>query len=103
MVPMQENPELEHYMGELRRLLPELAEKYHVRTLEVFGSYVRNEQNAESDFDVLVTFEEAPSLLTFIELEYYLSDCLGLKVHLGMKDSLRPRIKQSVLQEAIPV
>lgn len=103
MVLMQQNPALEHYMRELRRLLPELAEKYHVKSLEVFGSYAREEQSAESDLDVLVTFDEIPSLLTFIGLENHLSDVLGVKVDLVLKDSLKPRIGQRILREAVPV
>jgi predicted nucleotidyltransferase len=103
MVLMQKNPALEHYMRELRRLLPELAEKYHVQTLEVFGSYVRNEQDPESDLDVLVTFEETPSLFTYIELENFLSDSLGVKVDLVMKTALKPRLGQRILNEAVPV
>jgi predicted nucleotidyltransferase len=55
----------------LRQQLPILAEKYRVETLEVFGSYVRAEQKADSDLDVLVTFHEEPSLLTFIAIENY--------------------------------
>jgi predicted nucleotidyltransferase len=80
-----------------------LAERYSVEKLEVFGSYVRDEQKADSDLDVLVTFTEAPSLLTFIAIENYLSDLLGLKVDLVMKDSLKPKIGQKILREAIPV
>ena len=46
-----------------------LAERYSVEKLEVFGSYVRSEQKKDSDLDVLVTFNEEPSLLTFIAIE----------------------------------
>ena len=80
-----------------------LAERYSVETLEVFGSYVRSEQKKDSDLDVLVTFREVPSLLTFIAIENYLSDLLGVKVDLVMKDSLKPKIGQQILREAIPV
>jgi len=74
-----------------------------VETIEVFGSYVRAEQRNDSDLDVLVTFRDAPSLLTFIELENYLSDTLGIKVDLVMKDSLKPKIGEHILREAVPV
>ena len=37
-----------------------LAERYSVETLEVFGSYVRDEQKKDSDLDILVTFKEEP-------------------------------------------
>jgi predicted nucleotidyltransferase len=87
----------------LRQQLPELAEKYHVRSLEVFGSYVRDEQTSESDLDVLVTFDEAPGLFQFIELENRLSDVLGVKVDLVMKSALKPRLEQRILHEAVPV
>jgi hypothetical protein len=87
----------------LHQQVPLLAERYSVETLEVFGSYVRSEQKKDSDLDVLVTFKEVPSLLTFIAIENYLSDLLGVKVDLVMKDSLEPKIGQQILREAIPV
>jgi len=80
-----------------------LAERYSVEKLEIFGSYVRSEQKKDSDLDVLVTFKEDPSLLTYIAIENYLSDLLGIKVDLVMKDSLKPKIGQQILREAIPV
>jgi len=77
--------------------------QYRMKSLELFGSYVRNEQNADSDLDVLVEFDEAPSLFEFIRLENELSDILKVKVDLVMKDSLKPTIGQRILAEAVPV
>lgn len=94
---------LEKILEILRQQIPLLAERYNVETLEVFGSYVRDEQRTDSDLDILVTFKEAPSLLTFIAIENYLSDLLGVKVDLVMKDSLKPKIGERILREAIPV
>ena len=94
---------LEKILEVLRQQIPMLAERYNVETLEVFGSYVRSEQKKDSDLDVLVTFKEDPSLLTYIAIENYLSDLLGIKVDLVMKDSLKPKIGQQILREAIPV
>jgi predicted nucleotidyltransferase len=94
---------LETLLKALRQQLPTLADRYGVETLEVFGSYVRAEQKADSDLDVLVTFREEPSLLTFIAIENYLSDLLGVKVDLVMKDSLKPAIGKIILGEALSV
>jgi predicted nucleotidyltransferase len=94
---------LESLLKGLRRQLPSLAERYGVETLVVFGSYVRDEQKADSDLDVLVTFHEEPSLLTFIAIENHLSDALGVKVDLVMKDSLKPAIGQVILDEAMSI
>jgi uncharacterized protein len=87
----------------LRNELPQLAKKYRVESLGIFGSYVRQKQNERSDLDLLVTFTETPGLLQFIELEYYLSDLLGIQVDLVMRDSLKPRVSQQVLTEVVSV
>jgi hypothetical protein len=96
---MAHNHSLESLLKALRQQLPLLEERYGVETLEVFGSYVRAEQKIDSDLDLLVTFREAPSLLTFIAIENYLSDTLGVKVDLVMKDSLKPAIGKAILAE----
>ncbi len=95
--------EISRFKTVLRRRLPFLAEKYHVDSLGLFGSYVREEQGPRSDLDVLVTFDQAPSLLTFIELEDYLTEALGVKVDLVVKDALRKRIGERILAEVVPL
>jgi len=100
---MEQNRSLAPMLKILHQQIPVLAERYSVETLEVFGSYVRDEQRQDSDLDVLVTFKEDPSLLTYIAIENYLSDLLGVKVDLVMKDSLKPKIGEQILSEAIPV
>lgn len=87
----------------LRKHLPALAAQYRVKSLGLFGSYVRNEQKPTSDLDILVEFSEAPSLFEFIRLERQLSDLLGVKVDLVMRDSLKPAIGKRILKEVVPV
>ncbi len=95
--------ELNEILLLLRELLPYISYKYEVTSIEVFGSYVRNQQNINSDLDVLVSFSKVPTLIKFIELKNYLSDKLQLNVDLVMKDSLKPRISQNILNETIAV
>lgn len=92
--------DLDKALTRLRGMLPLLREKYHVQTLEVFGSYVRGEAGSGSDLDLLVTFDRAPTLFQFVALENLLSDELGVKVDLVMKDSLKPEIGKYILAEA---
>lgn len=87
----------------LHQLLPTLTEQYQVKSLGVFGSFVRQEQRADSDLDLLVTFIEPPSLLRFIELENFLADSLGIQIDLVMQDALKPAISRQILQEVVPV
>jgi hypothetical protein len=87
----------------LERRLPELRRTYHVESLGIFGSYVRDEQNPESDLDILVTFSEPPGLIQFVALENHLSDLLGVQVDLVMKNALKPHLGERILQEVVPV
>lgn len=80
-----------------------LKENFKVKSISVFGSYLREEQNDESDIDILVEFHETIDLFKFVELEYFLSDILGRKVDLVMKDTLKPRIKDRILEETVPL
>jgi len=87
----------------LRQHLPELREHYSVKSLGVFGSYVKGEQKKRSDLDLLVEFEQAPSLFEYVTLENYLSDLAGIKVDLVMKKTLKPYIGQRILAEVVPL
>jgi hypothetical protein len=85
----------------LEECLPRLKTEYNVSKLGLFGSYVRNEQNQDSDLDILIDFSSKPSLFRFIELEDYLSSLLGVKVDLVMESALKPRIGQYIQNELI--
>lgn len=97
------NKQLHDIRQALHQLLPILAEQYQVKSIGVFGSFVRQEQHADSDLDLLVTFVEPPSLLRFIELENFLADTLGMPIDLVMQDALKPTIGRQILQEVLPV
>ncbi|WP_456386504.1 nucleotidyltransferase family protein [Desulfolithobacter sp.] len=81
----------------------ELEQKYHVSSLGLFGSRLRGEEREDSDLDVLVTFSATPGLLQFSGLKYHLSDLLGVKVDLVMRDALKPGIAERILKEVVPV
>jgi len=88
----------------LQANLPELRRAHGVRTLGVFGSFVRDEQQPNSDLDVLVEFDERPlSLFQFVELENRLSDLLGVRVDLVEKATLKPAIGRHILSEVVNV
>lgn len=80
-----------------------LRERFNVKTIGVFGSYVHGEQTAKSDIDVLVEFEEPVGLFEFMDLEFYLTDALGVKVDLVSKKALKPHIGERILEEVVIV
>ena len=100
---MQKEKRIDELLLKLKKVLPYLSKKYQIQTVEVFGSYVRGEEREGSDLDLLITFSQVPSLFQFVALENHLSDELGIKVDLVMKDSLKPMIGKRILEEAQPV
>jgi predicted nucleotidyltransferase len=87
----------------LKQHLPELSKECSISYLGIFGSYVRGEQKENSDLDVLVEFSKTPDLFEFIGLKQDLSDMLGVKVDLVMKNALKPRIGERILEEVVQV
>lgn len=94
-------------VNEVRKILEfhkgEFKEKYGVKTIGVFGSYLRKEQTQTSDIDVLVEFEKPIGLLEFVGLKNHLSDLLEMKVDLVMKKALKPGIGRRILREVVYV
>ncbi len=81
--------------------IPELICRYKLREIGIFGSYVKNAQTEVSDVDILVDFEEIPTLFDFTGLKEELSDILNIRVDLVMKSALKPRIGKRISEEVI--
>ena len=83
--------------------IPQLKNVFGIASLGIFGSYPRGSQSGGSDIDILVEYRDTPDLLEFIALENRLSDLLGIKVDLVMKDALKDRIRDKILREMVEV
>ena len=79
----------------------ELRQKYKVKEIGVFGSFVRGKQKKTSDIDILVEFDESVGLFEFMDLEEYLGKLLGARVDLVSRGALKPGIGERVLKEVI--
>jgi len=79
----------------------ELEEKFKVKEIGIFGSYVKRGERKRSDVDILVEFKEPIGLFEFMELEEYLAKLLDLKVDLVSKKALKPIIGQYILKEVV--
>jgi predicted nucleotidyltransferase len=89
--------------AKLSRLMPILQEKYHVKTIEIFGSYARGEQAQKSDLDLLIEFSQPYNLWQLLDVKEFLSKKLRLKFDLVPKDSIKPMLKEQITQEAVPI
>src|SRR3989304_4059404 len=99
----RKNVNYETNISILKEHKAELKEKFGVKEIGIFGSYVSGEYKEKSDLDILVEFEEDAKigLLKFVNLENYLSDLIGVKVDLVEKSALKPRIGKNILREVI--
>jgi len=98
-----DRPSLDEIVRTLREMMPDLAERRSVKSLGIFGSYIRGEADTESDLDILVEFDRSPTLWELIRLERELGDKLGVKVDLVMKKTLKPGIGESIMEEVVAV
>ncbi|MBU6230763.1 MAG: nucleotidyltransferase family protein [Cyanobacteria bacterium REEB459] len=80
-----------------------LLETYQITKIGVFGSYARAEQTDESDIDILVDYEKAPTLWRLIELRDYLSELFATEVDVVTRNGLKARVRERVLAEVIYV
>ena len=87
----------------LKKIKPEIAKKYKVKEIGIFGSYARGEQTEDSDIDILVTFEEGATLFDLINLKIHLEDILQRKVDIVSKRDLKDKLKQYVMSEVIVI
>ena len=94
---------LEEVSKILEELKPYLADKYGVTEIGVFGSYVRNEQQPDSDIDMLIDLGDPPriSLLGLANLENYLSDILGVRVQTTIKSDIKARLQPYILRDLV--
>jgi predicted nucleotidyltransferase len=80
-----------------------LREKYNVKDISLFGSFVRGEQKESSDLDILVSFTEPVSLLDIAKLEVYLSELIGIKIDIVPKEDIRLELRRTISQEELPL
>lgn len=86
-----------------RKAIIGAAEARRAHNVRVFGSVARGDDIDSSDIDLLVELDDGVSLLDIIGLERELAELLGVDVDVVPDDALKPRIRQQVLQQAVPL
>ncbi len=96
---------LEVIQEKLHEKLPDLRQRYGIKSLGIFGSYLHGMQTKRSDLDLLVEFyEDAPvTLIGFVTLEREIATHLGLRVDLVEQGTLKPSIGKRIMSEVVPL
>ena len=90
-------------LGLLADCQQEIAARYGVKRLALFGSAARDELGASSDVDVLVEFDGPATFNAYMDLKFYLEDLLGRPVDLVTNKALREELRPYVEKEMIRV
>ena len=75
-----------------------ILKKYKIKSISLFGSYVRNEQKEGSDIDFWVDFEE-PTYDNLINLVFFLEELLKHKVEVVSEGGVSPYIEPYIRKE----
>lgn len=81
----------------------EIARRYGVRTIDVFGSVSRDDARPGSDVDLLVQFDERPTARRFFDLKAHLEELLGCEVDLATEKMLGAKLRRAIEPELLRV
>lgn len=83
----------------LKELKPILERDYNITEIGLFGSYLRGEQNQNSDIDILVDHKSGLTFFKLIDLEKFLNKTFNIKVDIAFKKYLKKNIGKRILSE----
>lgn len=87
-------------LSTLKQKQSELAGRFSVRRIGVFGSFARGTAGPESDVDILVEFNK-PTFDNYMDLKFYLEEVLNHPVDLVIHEAVKPRLKPIIEQEVV--
>lgn len=87
----------------LTKVKPELAGRFGVTRLALFGSTARDAAGLESDIDILVAFDGSATSAQYFGVQFLLEDLFGCSIDLVTEKALRPELRTYVELEAIYV
>src|SRR5262245_2891215 len=93
---MRQSVSSQQVLRQLAECKAELAARYGVTRLALFGSMVRDSARDDSDVDVLVSFDGPATSARYFGVQFFLEDLLGRPVDLVTDKSLRPELRPFV-------
>ncbi|MCH7613917.1 MAG: nucleotidyltransferase family protein [Candidatus Marinimicrobia bacterium] len=93
---------LQEIKSTLKQNKNHLFSEYPIKSIAIFGSYARKQQNNESDLDLIVEFNGKIGI-RFIDLADEIENIVGFKVDLISRKGIRDKYYQSILSDIIYV
>lgn len=86
-----------------REEIKSIVARHNGRSVAIFGSVARGDEHPGSDVDFLVELEPGARPIEILSIGVELEEALGVRVDVGTPDSLRDRLRNEVLAEAVPL
>ena len=97
---------VENVKGILEKHKDEIKERFGVKSIGLFGSCARGEEDEKSDVDVIVEFGE-PNFDDFMDLVFYLEDLFDRPVDIltpaGLKGIRIPEVSEEISRSVVYV
>ncbi|MCK5863340.1 MAG: nucleotidyltransferase family protein [Candidatus Hydrogenedentes bacterium] len=90
-------------LNQYRDDILDIAQRYGAHDIRIFGSVARGDNTESSDLDLIVRFDPGRSLFDHGEFLMDLQELLGVKVDIISEGGMRPRFRQHVMQEVVPL
>jgi len=89
----------EQILAFLREHKAELQKLYGVTRLGLVGSYARDDAGPQSDIDLIVSLKSDNTFRSFFGLLHFLQDNLDEHIDLATEESLKPLLKEAIMQD----
>ncbi|TET98771.1 MAG: hypothetical protein E3J23_06225, partial [Candidatus Stahlbacteria bacterium] len=89
------------HIEEIKRKILPILQRYGVKKVGLFGSFIRGEMREDSDIDILVEIKKDISLLDFVGIKLEIEEALGRKMDAIVTTSLGQRMNPARIAEAI--
>lgn len=86
-------------LSDIKQAVAEIAPRYPIKTVEVFGSYARGDQHPDSDVDLVVDFNETIDYVDYFNLQEELENILQTSVDVVSSKYIHPLLAQQIMQE----
>jgi predicted nucleotidyltransferase len=86
-----------------KEIIEAIAKKYGLTEIFIFGSVARGDDDKDSDIDILVTSNDGTTLFDLGGFYSELEEIFGKRLSIVTRNSLRGRLKENVLKEAVPL
>ena len=80
----------------------DLLDRYHLKSIGIFGSFTREDFKDDSDIDILIDYDQ-PLGIEFIDLAEELEKILNLKVDLVSKNGVKPKYLEEIQKDLVYV